>query len=121
MKRLLLEEDYDGILGIAREQVESGAHALDVQVALTERTDEAQQMRTLVKKLQMSVELPLVCDTTALREIALTPSTKSTNSTHSTPSTNSTKSTHSTNSANSTPSTHSTHSANSTNSTPSTL
>jgi 5-methyltetrahydrofolate--homocysteine methyltransferase len=64
MKRLLLEDDYDGILGIAREQVESGAHALDVQVALTERTDEAEQMRALVKKLQMSVELPLVCDTT---------------------------------------------------------
>src|SRR5215217_4335559 len=28
-KRLLLEEDYDSILEIAREQVEYGAHALD--------------------------------------------------------------------------------------------
>jgi 5-methyltetrahydrofolate--homocysteine methyltransferase len=64
MKRLLLAEDYDGILGIAREQVESGAHTLDVQVALTERTDEAEQMRVLTKKLQMSVEAPLVFDTT---------------------------------------------------------
>ncbi len=64
MKRLLLADDYDGILDIAREQVESGAHALDVQVALTERTDEAEQMRRLVKKLQMAVETPLVIDTT---------------------------------------------------------
>jgi len=64
MKRLLLADDYDGILEIARDQVESGAHALDVQVALTERTDEAEQMRRLVKKLQMAVETPLVIDTT---------------------------------------------------------
>ncbi|HXA27796.1 MAG TPA: methionine synthase [Candidatus Angelobacter sp.] len=64
MKRLLLADDYDGILEIAREQVESGAHALDVQVALTERTDEAEQMRLLVRKLQMAVETPLVIDTT---------------------------------------------------------
>jgi 5-methyltetrahydrofolate--homocysteine methyltransferase len=64
MKRLLLADDYDGILDIAREQVESGAHALDVQVALTERTDEGDQMRRLVKKLQMAVETPLVVDTT---------------------------------------------------------
>ncbi|HEV7678572.1 MAG TPA: methionine synthase [Candidatus Dormibacteraeota bacterium] len=64
MKRLLLADDYDGILDIAREQVESGAHTLDVQVALTERTDEAEQMRLLVKKLQMAVETPLVVDTT---------------------------------------------------------
>jgi 5-methyltetrahydrofolate--homocysteine methyltransferase len=64
MKRLLLADDYDGILDIAREQVESGAHTLDVQVALTERTDEAEQMRLLVKKLQMAVDAPLVIDTT---------------------------------------------------------
>ena len=37
---------------------------LDVQVALTERTDEDQQMATLVKKLSMGVEAPLVIDTT---------------------------------------------------------
>jgi 5-methyltetrahydrofolate--homocysteine methyltransferase len=64
MKRLLLADEYDGIVEIAREQVESGAHTLDVQVALTERTDEVEQMRILTKKLQMSVEAPLVFDTT---------------------------------------------------------
>ena len=32
-KRLLLAEDYDGILEMAREQVDGGAHALDICVA----------------------------------------------------------------------------------------
>src|SRR5438093_472722 len=44
VKRLLLANEYDGILAIARDQVEGGAHLLDVCVALTERPDEAQQM-----------------------------------------------------------------------------
>ena len=64
MKRLLLDDDYDGMLDIAREQVESGAHALDVQLEVTERTDEADQMRRLTRRLQMSVDLPLCFDTT---------------------------------------------------------
>jgi len=64
MKELLLADDYDAMLEIAREQIEGGAHTLDVCVALTERADEAAQMRTLVKKLSMSVEAPLVIDTT---------------------------------------------------------
>jgi 5-methyltetrahydrofolate--homocysteine methyltransferase len=64
MKELLLADDYDQMLEIAREQVEGGAHTLDVCVALTERADEAAQMRALVKKLSMSIETPLVIDTT---------------------------------------------------------
>src|ERR1700719_367344 len=52
VKRLLLADDYDGILGIARTQVEGGAHALDLCVAVTERSDEAEQMRNVVKTLQ---------------------------------------------------------------------
>ncbi len=64
VKKLLLNNDYDGILNIALDQVEGGAHILDVGVALTERSDEADQMRTLVKKLAMSVSAPLVIDTT---------------------------------------------------------
>src|SRR6266513_730739 len=44
VKRLLLADDYEGILEVAREQVDSGAHVLDVCVALTERGDEAEQM-----------------------------------------------------------------------------
>ena len=72
-KRLLLEEDYDGILEIAREQVDFGAHALDISCAVTERPDEAELMRKVVKKLEMGVDVPLVIDTTELDvlEIAL--------------------------------------------------
>ncbi len=58
VKRLLLADDYDGILDVAKEQVESGAHVLDVCVALTERADEAEQMSKVVKLLSMSVEAP---------------------------------------------------------------
>ncbi|MFQ3536406.1 MAG: methionine synthase [Aggregatilineales bacterium] len=64
IKRLLLAEDFDGILQVAQEQVESGAHILDVCVALTERADEAYLMRTLTKKLAMSIEVPLMFDVT---------------------------------------------------------
>jgi 5-methyltetrahydrofolate--homocysteine methyltransferase len=63
-KRLLLEEDYDAILEIAREQVEGGAHTLDISVAVTERADEIDLMRKVVKKLALGVDVPLVIDTT---------------------------------------------------------
>ncbi len=64
IKRLLLENDYDQITLVAREQVEGGAHLLDVCTALTERTDEDVQMATIVKRLAQSVEAPLVIDST---------------------------------------------------------
>jgi 5-methyltetrahydrofolate--homocysteine methyltransferase len=72
-KRLLLEEDYDSILEIAREQVTFGAHAVDISTAVTERPDEVELMRKVVKKLEMGVEVPLVIDTTELDvlEVAL--------------------------------------------------
>ncbi|MBV9276677.1 MAG: dihydropteroate synthase, partial [Candidatus Eremiobacteraeota bacterium] len=66
-KRLLLEEKYDDIMLVAREQVEGGAHVLDICCALTERTDEDEQMRTLVKKLAQSTEAPLMIDSTEPR------------------------------------------------------
>src|SRR5512135_1013414 len=65
-KKMLLEEDYDGILELAREQVAGGAHALDISCAVTERPDEIELMRKVVKKLEMGVEVPLVIDTTEL-------------------------------------------------------
>ncbi|HQV93544.1 MAG TPA: homocysteine S-methyltransferase family protein, partial [Anaerolineales bacterium] len=72
-KKFLLEEDYDGILQIARDQVAGGAHALDISVAVTERADEGEQMRKVIKKLQMGVDVPLVIDSTEVDvlEIAL--------------------------------------------------
>ncbi|HEX3867840.1 MAG TPA: homocysteine S-methyltransferase family protein, partial [Gemmatimonadaceae bacterium] len=64
VKRLLLADDYEGISDVAREQVESGAHVLDVCVAVTERPDEAEQMATVVKLLSMTVETPIMIDST---------------------------------------------------------
>jgi 5-methyltetrahydrofolate--homocysteine methyltransferase len=64
VKALVLEDRIEDLIPIARSQVEGGAHTLDVCMALTERTDEAGQMRRLVKKLALSVEAPLVIDST---------------------------------------------------------
>lgn len=64
VKRLLLADDYDGLVQIAHEQVDGGAHTLDVCVALTERADEAAQMRTTVRLLAQSIDAPLVIDST---------------------------------------------------------
>ena len=44
-KELLLADDYDGLVQIAEDQVNGGAHVLDLCVALTERADEDEQMR----------------------------------------------------------------------------
>lgn len=70
VKRLLLAGDYDSIMTVARDQVDSGAHVLDVCVALTERADESEQMCALAKKLSLSVEAPLVIDSTDAEVIA---------------------------------------------------
>ncbi len=64
MKRMLLEDRYDDIVVLAREQVEGGAHVLDVCCALTERSDEELQMREIVRRLAQSVEAPLMIDST---------------------------------------------------------
>ncbi len=64
VKRLILADDLDSVLTVGTSQMEEGAHLLDVCVALTERTDERDTMRKLVKKLALTVEGPLVIDTT---------------------------------------------------------
>jgi methylmalonyl-CoA mutase cobalamin-binding domain/chain len=64
VKRLLLGDDYEGVLSVARDQMDGGAHLLDVCVALTERGDESHQMVEVVKRLRSSVEAPLVIDST---------------------------------------------------------
>ena len=64
VKRHLMGRDWDSLVGIGRHQAESGAHALDVCVAMVERTDEAESMAELVRRLRMVVETPLVIDTT---------------------------------------------------------
>ena len=69
IKRLLLEENYDDIMLVAREQLEQGAHVLDVCTAMTERTDEDVQMAAVVKRLAQSVETPLMIDSTEAKVI----------------------------------------------------
>jgi len=63
-KQMLLDDDYDGLLQIAEHQVEGGAHVLDVCVALTERQDEDEQMRQVVKRIALSVDAPIQVDST---------------------------------------------------------
>jgi 5-methyltetrahydrofolate--homocysteine methyltransferase len=63
-KELLLADDYDGLTQIAEDQVAGGAHVLDVCVALTERADEAEQMRLLVKKISLTQPSPIQVDST---------------------------------------------------------
>jgi len=63
-KQLVLADDYDGLMDLARTQVEDGAHCLDVCVATTERSDEKQFMLNLVKRLSLEIDAPLVIDST---------------------------------------------------------
>jgi 5-methyltetrahydrofolate--homocysteine methyltransferase len=63
-KELLLADDYDGLVQIAEDQVTGGAHVLDVCVALTERADEDEQMRLLVKKISLTQPSPIQVDST---------------------------------------------------------
>ena len=63
-KELLLADDYDGIMRVAEDQVEGGAHVLDVCVALTERQDEDVQMREVVKRISLSQPAPIQVDST---------------------------------------------------------
>ncbi len=63
-KELLLADDYDGLVQIAEDQVTGGAHVLDLCVALTERTDEDEQMRILAKRISLTQEPPIQIDST---------------------------------------------------------
>ena len=63
-KELLLADDYDGLLTVAEDQVTGGAHVLDVCVALTERQDEDEQMRQVVKRISLSQPAPIQIDST---------------------------------------------------------
>jgi 5-methyltetrahydrofolate--homocysteine methyltransferase len=63
-KELLLSDDYHGLMTIAEDQVAGGAHVLDVCVALTERQDEAEQMRRVVKGISLTQPAPIQIDST---------------------------------------------------------
>jgi 5-methyltetrahydrofolate--homocysteine methyltransferase len=63
-KELLLADDYDRLVTVAEDQVNGGAHVLDVCVALTERQDEAEQMRQVVKRISLTQPAPIQVDST---------------------------------------------------------
>ena len=63
-KELLLADDYDGLVQVAEDQVEGGAHVLDVCVALTERQDEDEQMGEVVKRISLTQPAPIQVDST---------------------------------------------------------
>ncbi|MCW3063188.1 MAG: homocysteine S-methyltransferase [Solirubrobacterales bacterium] len=63
-KEMLLADDYDGLVTVAEDQVTGGAHVLDVCVALTERQDEDQQMRQVVKRISLTQPAPIQVDST---------------------------------------------------------
>src|SRR5450830_437022 len=46
-KKMLMAEDYEVMVQLAREQVDNGAHGLDISVAVTERSDEKDMMLRL--------------------------------------------------------------------------
>ena len=62
-KKLLMAEDYDGILELARDQIAGGAHVLDVNVAHNDLPrDELYYMTRLVKRFAALLESPLMID-----------------------------------------------------------
>ncbi len=63
-KELLLADDYDGLIQIAEDQVEGGAHVLDLCVALTERQDEDEQMSAVAERVSLTQPAPIQVDST---------------------------------------------------------
>ena len=63
-KQLVMNDDFDGLIELARNQVDDGAHCLDVCVATTERSDEKEFMLKLAKHLSLEIDAPLVIDST---------------------------------------------------------
>ncbi len=69
-KECVLNDNFEELVKIARDQVDDGAHCLDVCVATTERSDELEFMKRLVKLLSLEIEAPLVIDSTEPKVIA---------------------------------------------------
>jgi len=63
-KRILLEGQLDQALNIAKNQMQGGAHALDLCTALTETSNEAESMSRLTRLVSTNVDAPLVIDST---------------------------------------------------------
>ncbi|HGG56955.1 MAG TPA: methionine synthase, partial [Nannocystis exedens] len=62
-RKLLLKENWDGIVELAKGQVAEGAHVLDVCVAYVGR-DEVRDMSEVLSRLVKAVTIPIMIDTT---------------------------------------------------------
>ena len=60
---LLAKDDWEGIVAMGREQVNEGAHMLDVCAAYVGR-DEAADMREIISRFNQQITIPLVIDST---------------------------------------------------------
>jgi len=63
VRDLLAEDDWDGLVAIAKSQVKEGAHILDVNVDYVGRDGE-RDMKELVSRLVTNTTLPLMLDST---------------------------------------------------------
>jgi 5-methyltetrahydrofolate--homocysteine methyltransferase len=63
MRDLLKEEDWDGLVSLAREQEREGAHVLDVNVDYVGR-DGVADMHKLASRLATDIRIPLMFDST---------------------------------------------------------
>ncbi len=62
-KRLLQEENWDGLVSMARDEVRDGSHMLDVCVDFVGR-DGVRDMKEVVKRYVNSINVPLMLDST---------------------------------------------------------
>ncbi len=60
---LLQADDYDGLVGIGKEQVKVGAHLLDVCTAFVSR-DEVKDMRETITRFISQLDVPMMIDST---------------------------------------------------------
>ncbi|MHA7812744.1 MAG: methionine synthase [Phycisphaerales bacterium] len=67
-KRLLEEEDWEGICSLAKNQVKDGSHVLDVNVDVAGR-DGPRDMHEVVSRLVQQADAPLMLDSTSAETI----------------------------------------------------
>jgi 5-methyltetrahydrofolate--homocysteine methyltransferase len=67
-KKLLEQEDWDGVVSLAKEQLREGAHVLDLNVDYAGR-DNARDMEEIVRRVVRQADAPLMIDSTQLKTI----------------------------------------------------
>ena len=67
-KQLLMKEDYDAMVNMAKEQIKEGAHILDVCVAYVGR-DEVKDITEVVRRFNTAVSIPIMIDSTEVKVI----------------------------------------------------